>query len=447
VDELKRPDIPQKVSSRVNYLWKQSCGGVDDDNVKMRCEDIEKLLFPSEEGLNRVVWNTTRQDERRVRLPLCYNNILTGLASYVPKLHDFSWKVKEVLGNTDDKYLDIYKGFGDTLTLLVKNELREINWKDLLEDFVLRSLVFPASVLKVTYMSKYVGSTDIQGKRSIEDQIARLVVKIRDAKLGINSDDKLNQEIIELESAISQESELLKWDGINIENVPLENWRYDRSVWSLENLHLCGWQSHDIRMRVDVIKQRFLFSLLPQANEIGMEFEGIHPVDIGKITHDANDIVLVRELWSRDDNRVYILVDGVDYPVRTFVPQKTTSQWYPFYVFVNNRIPNDVIGVSDIELQKEMQTRINRKLSDDEKFRWLSLPRFVYDKTSISNCELKELLNTNPGELIGVELLNRESNLGNLIMPLQYQYSPYAVDVSRDEQYLRRFSYIPQQVQ
>jgi hypothetical protein len=198
---------------------------------------------------------------------------------------------------------------------------------------------------------------------------------------------------------------------------------------------------------VDDIKQRFLFSLLPQANEIGMEFEGIHPVDIGKITHDANDIVLVRELWSRDDNRVYILVDGVDYPVRTFVPQKTTSQWYPFYVFVNNRIPNDVIGVSDIELQKEMQTRINRKLSDDEKFRWLSLPRFVYDKTSISNCELKELLNTNPGELIGVELLNRESNLGNLIMPLQYQYSPYAVDVSRDEQYLRRFSYIPQQVQ
>ena len=153
---------------------------------------------------------------------------------------------------------------------------------------------------------------------------------------------------------------------------------------------------------------------------------------------------LVREVWIRSDGCVLTLVESLEYPAAKWSPVRTPACWYPFRFFRFNRIQGTVYGISDVELQKDIQNRINSKKSDEEKARWLSLVRWAYDTQLVDEQEAIKLKDINPGELRGINAQGQK--LSDVIMELAMKYDPASFDTTRDEQDMRQMASVPEQM-
>ena len=141
---------------------------------------------------------------------------------------------------------------------------------------------------------------------------------------------------------------------------------------------------------------------------------------------------MVREIWCKRDRTVYTLIKGIDHFIKTWVPQKTSSRWYPFAYYAPGRVPGEIYGCSDLELKKDIQKRIHRKRSDEEKARWLSIRRYVYNKALVDEKEIGKVQDIPPGQFKGANF-GPGVKLSDVIMPVEQPFDPVSFDTSVDE--------------
>lgn len=398
--------------------------------------------------------------------------------------------------------------YSRTLSKVAEEYAREANMQEVVESWMLHAGAFPMAILKIFFQRDLHGDAIGEtGRRDEQDTRGRLRVLLEDYARGVFDDaDPRMIELRQLMGAVGGKSTVEVQTGIVVENVPVTQFRFAPGAWSPITIYDTPWMAHDVELTDEEIRSRFPFRMVKQAgaapaqpaqapaaagqsaapaapapaaergcacDAAGNEWSGVHPDDLEGGTKTTpkqrGDAIrtmrdrpsesahkgtksgrrptgrrLVREVWSKRDLRVYVLVEGVPYVVHSYVPERTPAQWYPFVVVVGNEFPGQPYGVSDVELMKDAQDRKNRKRTDEEKSRWLSLPRMLYNSQTQDEKEVAKISATEPGTLSGVKI-NGTEGFAKDFWELKHTHIPAAFDTMPEDQDMRAAARLPEQ--
>ena len=443
--------------------------------------EAQKTLFPQWFNLQDAYRGqkpaelATREDARRVQVNYAYKNILTGVAMLVPADHDFAWEPIPEVGRAADDTDPTMTRFAETLKAETALHVKEIHFQDIIEGYGQDCLCYRMGCLKAVYDHSFIGSfmCGVPESRDKQDNIQRLRVLVEDyARRVFNDKDERYQRMVELKESLKVEGELETWAGLRVENIPLDCIRVSPLVRDLDRIHLSPWISHDTLKSTEELRAQF-----PYIAKADGTWEGIHPDDMERMSSGKGDNKIygdtfwttqtiagagtsanaspeaevqvrrhvVREVWNRQDGIVMVLVESLEYPAATWRPERLTSNWYPFHFFRFNRVQGTPYGFPEVEMVKDIQGRMNRKQSDLEKARWLSIPRHVYDTQGNDEAEMIKLKDIDPGTMKGVNFQGKDPN--DAIKTLAFELKIEAFDITKDEQDMRQMASLPEQVQ
>ena len=475
-----RPEVPAKLREFADKWWKTTKDLPDRDAAVCAATESQKTLFPAWfDRTDRHRGNIpseirSRKDDRRVRVQIAYRNVLQTVAMTVPDDHDIRWRPLPQVGseNIDLPTLKPHVQLADTLTCLVKHYVGEANFQETVQAWVQDAAQYRLSILKVVFDRDFAkDSVRAHGEnKDQQDNLARLRVLVEG--FAFKNFDENSAEFSEMESLkvnLGIESELKMWAGIRAEVVPIDSFGFDPAVRGLENIYQASWMYHDVMLSKDEILAKFPYTPDPVDQT---KWTGVHQDDLtdGKKnssltgfnwtstgsslgkgptpnadSKSESDRFKVREVWVRSLNEVVTLIEGVEYPVSRWTPTASPSQWYPFRLLRMNRVTGQVYGYSDVELMSEIQHRINRKRSDEEKARWLHLPRGIYNTQGIDQTEIGKMRDHVPGEWKGINLGGAKS-IKEVLEYHQSDFTPASFDTQKDEVDMSMMAGLPAQM-
>ena len=409
-----------------------------------------------------------REDDRRVRIPIAYMNLQQATAMLVPEGTSSTWTQIPQVRAPDadsspiaaDSTLD---RFAKTLEMVVKCYQDEQRYDKIRKGWVRSALSFPIAWLKIYFVRSWAGSPigreDSGDEQTNYARIESIKQQILDG--DIRQGDAEYQELQLLMEGVDGQSELELQEELVIERVKMEDITFPDAVTTFEGILRSPWISHGIRMTVGELRDRF-----PYCDCEDGTWTGIHPDDLRSLQGLASNTVVdglksnphamaneatsgddrtlrVREVHSRENNTITVLVEGLKYHAHQYTPTKTPAQWYMFAPLVLNEVDGSAFGVSDVELCAEAQHRINRKMSDAEKNRFLAIRRYIRDSSTGSQKEIINIANIPPGSV-------GEANLGGMpidkiLYPLEIPFDPRNYDTSADEKWGRMATRLPEQ--
>jgi hypothetical protein len=320
-----------------------------------------------------------------------------------------------------------------------------------------------------------------------QDNRARLQHLMQEAMLGrIQQTDPEWQELFELQEALAGSGEVAAWRGFEVENVPLWAYGFDQRIRDTEQIYKSRRMWHDVLMTRDEVAARFRFQIL-ETDEDGRptKWTGAHPLDLDAATiwaegengdapkdiareevernrrestqntqtnayggegySQGDELLRLREVWDRETGKVYQLISGISYPVFEWVPKRTPQQWFPFVILVPNRVPGDPYGISDVELMKDEQDRINRKANEEEKSRQNGIGKGVYEKSLVDPQETDNVGNAKAGSWTGVQ--TKTDDIRKAFAVLSQPHDPRHFDKTENFQNMNQMGALPDQVQ
>lgn len=488
-----RPSPDPTVAAFVADLWKETTELPAFDEAVRAARESQKTLFPAwhdkgDKWLGKVpTEKRTRREDRLVRTPHIFINQKQAIAQTVPEDHIATWKPKEKVRRRDDQAeiisSEAEERWAETIRIGTTAYLKEASLQDWLEAFVQDAKSYPLAVLKITFQRDWNldGLNGVSQSGDEQDSIARIRVLSEEVARGnITREDPRWLELHQLAKTLGGKSELQLFRGFRISVVPINAFRAPDSCRDPLTIYQQPWLADDQDMTPEQIRTKFAF--VQQKNEDGTpgEWTGVHPEDLeiaagprdgsarsrttgghagsremrrrstrrGATRADqaVKPTLIVREVWHRLTNTTYVLVEGVTYPVAKWVPERQHDEWYPYVVCVPNRLTNDLYGISDVELQADIQHRRNRKATDEEKARWLGLPRDFFDSSVGDEAAIRNAMRAaKPGEATGLPLGGKP--IEQTIHRMSYDHKPDAFDTTRDEQDMRLAGRMPEQAQ
>jgi hypothetical protein len=482
-----RPKVPESVKKRTKKWWTDTNRVPDFDAAVKAASEAQKALFPARSD-PRDPWRgktpkelKRRKDDRRVNVALAYKAGLQSVAMSSPDEQSCRWKPKaQVEDDSPNQSIGpdpTLRRYARTHEILAGARLEEIGWQDTCEAWIQDATSAPLAILKVTYQREFFTDSIASGRENDkQDDYARYdALRDRFARGEFNQKDAEFQDLQNLTQELGESTELDYWFGLSVENIAIDSFRFDGNIRSLETVYSARWMSHDVMKTREEVREQFPYRPSPDA--VGeATWTGIHPDDLDQATcYDVNgavkgsdlrrqgkpqkvnagdenyqsskgktgneDMLLVREVWSKRDRRVSILVDGIDYPALEWVPKRTPQQFYPFILNVLNRVFGSVYGISDVELVKDIQDRMNRKWTDDENLRFGAMPRGIYNN-AFDQQEAIKLEDIKPLQLKGINLGGAKT-VKEVVEWFAAPYSEQWCETHSDEQAFQRMASQP----
>lgn len=264
----------------------------------------------------------------------------------------------------------------------------------------------------------------------IQDNIAR-IERLREEVADDSTDHEA--ELVSLrqqEQALTSQPEVVLSEGMVVDHVPTEDIIIlDASVRDIDEAPQSSAIAHRIKMTGAAFKNRF--KVKPPSKGVE-EPQGEGNVD------DDDKIVIVYEVWSKDDNTVYTLCKGENRWIQPpYQPPKLGDRWYPFFALQLRRVDGVLYPLSLVELLIELQDEYNTRHTRASEHRRKNLPVRVVNKSSgITDQEIDAVNNRKIGtDVIGltadpnVPLANQLASLPEIpFNPAMYDVS----DVMRD---------------
>ena len=472
-----RPQPSQELLAWTKALWKETDKPTNWEAAVKAAEYCQQTLFPSwydikDPGKGRMHSPLRRrEDDRRVRIPMAFMNLQQAVAMLVPEGTESVWSAEEQVRKAEDMHSSIaanptIDAFAQTMGIVLEEYQEEQQYGNVRKMWVRDALAFPIAWLKVYFSRSWkdspVGRADSDDEQSNVARIADISQRILDGDIHPGDPEYLDlQKLVE---GIGGKSELTLNQELVIERLEIEDVVIPDSVKSPDAILRSPWIAQNIWMAISELRQRY-----PYVDNGDGTWTGIHPDDMASLVGDpSNSIgsadrvkrnphavladqsqkgedkqVRVREVHSRENNSICVLVDGLSYPAHEWTPKRTPGQWYMFMPLVLNDVPRSAFGISDTELCAETQHRMNRKMSDGEKARWLSLRRYVRDTSTGDPKDSMNLMNIPPGSVGGMNLGGQ--GLEKTLFPVETPYNPAAFDISQDEKFGRMATRLPEQ--
>lgn len=476
-----RPKPDESVASFVKALWDETSNLPAFDEACAAAREAQATLFPAWHD-TKDKWRgkvptekRSRKEDRMVRTPHIYLNQRQAVAQTVPEDHDAQWQPRETVKPRDSDQIaasDEEERFASTIRIGTREYLIEAGLQAWAEAFVQDAKSFPLAVIKLTFQRDWQSDAlngSINSSGDEQDSQARLKLLLEELARGnIDKTDPRYSEIDTLIGTLGGKSELTVFRRLRLSTIPINCFRAPESCRDPLTIYDQPWLSDDTEATAEAIRTKHPF----KQKEDGT-WTGVHPEDleIARGAMDANGnrvdtsmrrrssrrgaarsgaegevkpTLVLREVHHRLTNTVYLLCEGVPYPIAKWTPERQHDKWFPYIVVVPNRIPNDLYGISDVELQADIQHRINRKATDEEKARWLGLPRDFFDATSVDEKAIAIAIGeAKPGKATGLPMNGRP--IAEFLQRLTYDVNPESFNRTEDFQHLRMAARVAEQ--
>lgn len=406
--EPDRREVPEETKALCRKLWVETNGGLDMESAIRQWRADKHTLFgdPLEDVDGKDPIDSTFSKILR-------NRDLT-VALTIPDDHSVEWKPEDMVPDPNappgapmgsDPQIS---GLGTTLTLLVRRYAAECRLQEMLEALVRDGASFRWAVIKCAWSSDF-HTSSITSRKPIDDQEshARLTVLMHQYQTGdFDKNNALYGEMIRLAEGCFGKSTLTLNGGFAIDIIPFSHFGISNEVRTFEQFYHARHMHESIVMTRSAILGKWRYSKDPETGEES----GICVEDLlGATVYDDqgveilqdeaqrqrtntfaagdqplrqvndDDLLLVREVWSRVDQRVYVLVRGLEYFAADYVPENQPDQWYPYVALQFTNHSDRVYGVSDTEIQAPIEREIRDLENEEGKARRGSFPRFLVD--------------------------------------------------------------------
>lgn len=299
------------------------------------------------------------------------------------------------------------------------------------------TLTCGTSYVKVLYQrDKQAEPVARNNLNDIQDNIARLQ-RLRAETEGESECADLDAKLLELrqqESALQGNLEVTLAEGLVVDNVPSEDVIVlDASVRDIDELPQASGIAHRIKMTGAAFKVKF--KMAPPATA---SMEDPESAPEGKEVDEDDKIIIVYEVWSKDDNTVYTLCKGVNKYIREpYQPEALGGRWYPFFALQIRRVDGVLYPLSTVELLMELQDEYNTRHTRASAHRAKNLPvRLVNKSSNITDQEIDAINNRRIGtDVIGISADPKEPLSNQVAAMAEIPFNPAmydATDVMRD---------------
>lgn len=495
----KRPEVSSAIIADVNEWFARLDNLVQRKNALWEYRESNKSLFPARFNPNDPRRGQTPlelksgKDTRRVQTPYIYRGTLQITAMSVPEDLDFRWEAKEqvkppvqdpMMGQPAVASDPALTAFGDTIRITQKGLLEEVKWIEKLQAWVQDSDTYPMAILKCAFRRDYQTTTlSPQSPDKDESDGAAAVQSLIEgyARKDFDQHDARYAQMIQGLRALKEKARISRWYGFDLQLVPMDAWGVTEDVTDIVNIYDAMAMFHDALITGDEILKRYKYEEAEDGTTYGVlpeELTSATPWDTNNASTDPNARnrasrnkqltapnatplnvasttgmagvdprkrqYLVREIWCKRDRTVYVLIRGLTHYIAKYVPQKRSEQWYPFYLLAPNRVPTEIYAASSVELKRDIQSRMHRKRTDEEKARWLHLPRGIYNKAAgVDEKEMVKLQDVQPGQLRGINFGTTQMKIDDMVQWWKYDYNPESFNTMKDEQDLDLMGSLP----
>lgn len=500
-----RPEVPQHVMAQIQQWFRDTDNLVQRGNALWEYREANKTLFPARFNPNDPrrgqVPHELRngRDNRRVQTPRIFRDSIQSTAMSVPEDLTFKWSERPQVTPPEGAVPpaamgglppamganQMSKKFAETLEIVQRTMLEESDWIAKVQAFVQDGSVYPMAILKHVFRRDYatapISPTPLS--QDSTDQMSRLEALMRqfaNKEFDINSPHYAR--MLDLVKALQSKASVSRVYQLVISLIPMDAFGVSEEAIDLVDIYDAPWMFQDTLMVGEEILSRFpykvgedgiTYGILPaELNEaVPWDSTGSTSTDpnarnrasrnrqltapratsinavatnTGTTTDPKKRKYVVREIWCKRERRVYTVIRGIKHYLECVIPEKTSERWYPFTVYVPNRVPTEIYGASDLELKRDIQARWHRKRTDEEKARFLSIKRFIYNTALVDSKEMVKLSDIPPGQARGINFGNGMKP-SDAIFPIEMEFNPASYDTSADERDMDMMGALPVQ--
>jgi hypothetical protein len=214
-------------------------------------------------------------------------------------------------------------------------------------------------------------------------------------------------------SALPETPHLL---GFTLDQVLMEDFRYDWGITRHEKFHEATWMAHrvwmlpeEIREHWNVSEERLQKATAPQHESA----DGVHSANADDSEVGRNEMnpdlentemgekIAVWERWDKIQGLVYTWIDGDSEFLSVIEPPVTSRYWYPFHMVPPlNRVTGRLCGPSDVMLTMSLQDEINELHTYRRAATRAHMPRWGIAAGLLDEGELFNVAEADPYSLI-----------------------------------------------
>jgi hypothetical protein len=490
-----RPTVPKELREWTRKWAEETNGSAEFVDACRQYDEDMRCLFPADALKKeskffpgrKVGAKRPRKANREVQIGRIFQNSQQSLAVLMPGDINFRVKARPEIpamggmtmeaGPSRDPYL---LQWGLTCDDRIQRHFEEAEFISKMRDWARHTIWFRAGIFKMAYQRDFHMDPLMAGRMGdAQNDAARMQYLLTRLLRGeIEEGSAESYELQCMAKAIQESGEIAVWAGLVGDNIPLNRFICDGRVRSLSNMHTARWQGDIVSMTGADILTRWPY----EPKEDGT-WEGVHPDDLmecpdlepdsnlqqvmarerelweqrkaGKVAQQTNQdkraaledrMFLVKEVWAAcESNTVFWLIPGLQYPADKWIPTKRPQRWFPYYQHVLNPQPETWYGRSDTELMAPIQDRRNRKRSDQEIARWLSMgSRGIADVSQIDGQQIDKIRSLSPGDILKM-MLNGQGDINKAISWLVVPYNKESFDDTDDAADERLIHRMPEQ--
>jgi hypothetical protein len=339
--------------------------------------------------------------------------------------------------NLDTSNYALLGGFAETLQNVLNRRLvKDAKLKVRGKTAVRGALTTTIGWVKVVYQRNMAEDPIIRNRiNDAGDNINRLQVLIDETK-EVGGDYAEHEaklfELKQLQSSLESKVEVVRSKGLVVDYVPTEDIIIlDDSCRDIDDFMQASAIAHRVKMTVASFKSKFKKSP-PKSAKLHVD-SSEDAIEQGSDIDDDDKLLFVYEVWSKDDNTVYTILEGSDtYVTDPYQPGTLGEQWYPFFGLQLRRVDGVKYPKSTVEQLIELQDEYNTMRTNAREHRAKNIPIRVINKaTGITDDEINAINNRKASDdVVGVSAdpnTPMQQQLGHLP---EIPYNPQMYDTS-----------------
>lgn len=304
--------------------------------------------------------------------------------------------------------------FADTVSTVTQTMLEDAKLKKKAKATVRAAMTCSFGVVKVQYQRVTAGEQDPLIRQRINDtqdniqRLESLMAQVEDDQQRNDSEAK-KRELEEVLAGLQAQSEVVAAEGLVIDRVPSDRLLVDPAVEDIWEYETADWMVEKIPMRKSRAQGMFKDFDLKTATtykvgDTGKDHSQPRQMYSGGQAGEADDpMVMVYEVWSKADNRVYTLVGGCNkqFARDPFTPQITGERWWSHFILPFQSVDGEFSAQSLVDVLERLQEEHNETRDKFAEVRRNIRPGFVF-ASDVKDKDIEKRLHPAIGEYFAV---------------------------------------------
>lgn len=259
----------------------------------------------------------------------------------------------------------------NTVSTVTQTMLEDAQLKSQAKRGVRAAMTTTFGILKVQY--QYDMRTDPIIKNRIEDaqdnvaRIESLIAQIEDDDAARGDLEAQRRELEEALAGLEAKKETVAGEGLALDIVRTDRLLLDEAIEDVWDYAQSAWIIEKIPMRRSKAKAMCpdLDFKLASTFKVGdvdkvPETNGLYSTDLASSSAD-DPMVLIYEVWSKTDNMVFTLVDGIQgqFARAPYSPQFTGERWWPYFILPWGVVDGEMVSQSLVDDLEKLEIEHN----------------------------------------------------------------------------------------